>query len=83
MLLEREFMQHPSPIKYNANTKSLNTFCLFYRDHGYDTEELHALKNEIERLIIISYLHQFMKKERKPKHERKEVCILNDLLEIK
>jgi hypothetical protein len=40
-------------------------------------------KKENERLIIRGYLHQFMKKEIRSKHERKEVCILDDLFEIK
>lgn len=66
------------------NTRKLNKFCHFHCDQYHDIKKCHALKKkENERLIIRGYLHQFMKKEIRSKHERKEVCILDDLFEIK
>jgi len=44
---EKKIMQYLPFIKNDSNTRNPNKFCLFHHDHGNETKECHARKNEM------------------------------------
>ena len=52
----KEFVQHPSPMKYSPNTRLSKKYNLFNKKNGHEIEDCYILMKEIERLIAKGYL---------------------------
>ena len=64
MEIEKDnLLRRPYPMKAPPSTHNKNKYCRFHRDHGHDTENYYALKNEIEELIRRGYLGKFVRQE--------------------
>jgi hypothetical protein len=48
VIQRKEFVQYPSPMKRNTNTRNSNKLCLFHHDNKHDTKKCHTFKKEIE-----------------------------------
>lgn len=46
IIRDKEFMQYPSPMKSEVNTRNPNKFYFFHHDHENDTKECHVLKKK-------------------------------------
>ena len=46
IIRDKEFMQYPSPMKSEVNTRNPNKFYFFHHDHEHDTKECHVLKKK-------------------------------------
>ncbi|KAL8552314.1 hypothetical protein ACS0TY_001131 [Phlomoides rotata] len=59
--------------KRHSNPKS-DIFCRFHNDYGHDTNQCFHLKDEIERLIQVGHLKEFVYRDRQgPRgHKRKQ-----------
>ena len=60
----------PAPRRMYAplGHKDQSKFCLYHRDHGYDTEEYVQLKDEIESLIRRGKLGRFLRRPDERRH---------------
>ena len=56
---DRGLYRSPEPMKSERARKDLKRDCAFHKDVGHTTDKLVALKDEIERLITVSYFKVF------------------------
>jgi hypothetical protein len=60
IIRDKEFMQYPSPMKSEVNTRNPNKFYFFHHDHEHDTKECHVLKKknrniDSQRLLLLAH----------------------------
>lgn len=60
VIRENEFVQYPPSMKSGTNTRNLNKFFLFHRDHGYDAKNVTPWKwdRKIDCKSLPSTIHE-------------------------
>ncbi|XP_043694049.1 uncharacterized protein LOC122644721 [Telopea speciosissima] len=53
-----------------GSSRNPNKYCLFHKDNGHDIEECYQLKREIEELIKVGHLEQYIKGGREERGSR-------------
>ena len=59
----REQLPRPERMRTHPGKHNTNKFCLYHRDHSYDTEECIQLRDEIEELIRRGRLDRFIRRQ--------------------
>ena len=58
---EDKLLRWPEKLRAPPHKRNKATWCRFHQDHGHETEQCYALKDEIERLIGQGMLRRFLK----------------------
>ena len=58
-------LKWPKKVKGDPNKHNRNKYCRFHRDHGHDTDECFDLKQQIENLIRLEKLRNFLGRDHK------------------
>ena len=58
---EDKLLRWPEKLRAPPHKRNKATWCKFHQDHGHDTEQCYALKDEVERLIGQGMLQRFLK----------------------
>ncbi|XP_021621477.1 uncharacterized protein LOC110621504 [Manihot esculenta] len=72
---EKDFIQWPKPMKAEANRRDPDKYCQYHRTHGHDTNDYYQLINEIEKLIKMGHLMNFVKK---PEGQRPQQNVMGE-----
>ena len=58
-----DLLRKPKQIWTAPNRRDKSKYCMYHRDHGYNTNDCFDLKEEIEFLIQQGYLKDFVKRK--------------------
>lgn len=70
VILNKEFIKCPAPIKAGAHMIDTSKYCVFYKDHGHKTEECKHLHGMIENLNKEEKLKEFILSNPGKSHEK-------------
>ncbi|CAA0819896.1 Unknown protein, partial [Striga hermonthica] len=62
----------PKTRKDGPTRPKSNLYCRFHKDYGHNTDDCRHLKDEIERLIKVGHLKEFIYKDREKSNKRRE-----------
>ncbi|XP_022880891.1 uncharacterized protein LOC111398189 [Olea europaea var. sylvestris] len=60
----------PARMRSPPESRDMNTYCEFHRDHGHTTENCKALQRKIEALIKRGLLSSYVSNDKHPKNDR-------------
>ncbi|XP_077223355.1 uncharacterized protein LOC143856959 [Tasmannia lanceolata] len=64
-----QFLTWPQNLQTPGDKRNKSKYCRFHKDHSHDTDECRHLKEEIENLLQIGYLKDYVKGGERPKNE--------------
>ncbi|XP_022855571.1 uncharacterized protein LOC111376799 [Olea europaea var. sylvestris] len=63
-------LKWPVRMRSPPESRDMNKYCEFHRDHGHTTENCKALQWEIEALIKRGFLSSYVSNDKRPRNDR-------------